>query len=107
MRKMDEDSRYYIPNFQIFVEFSTGITLLKLHFLMSSPYRFWNLKKVDGKKDKTISVTGSGGPLGCETSRLPHFLQTVSSLMAVRLSALSTGRSLPPERFLVLIYVRD
>jgi hypothetical protein len=27
--------------------------------------------------------------------------------MAVRLSALSTGRSLPPERFLVLIYVRD
>jgi hypothetical protein len=26
--------------------------------------------------------------------------------MAVRLSALRAGRSLPPERFLVLIYVR-
>jgi hypothetical protein len=27
-----------------------------------------------GKKDKAIPVTGRGGPYGCETSRLPHFL---------------------------------
>jgi hypothetical protein len=26
------------------------------------------------KKGKAISVTGRGGPYGCETSRLPHFL---------------------------------
>jgi hypothetical protein len=26
------------------------------------------------KKGKTITVTGRGGPYGCETSRLPHFL---------------------------------
>jgi hypothetical protein len=26
------------------------------------------------KKVKLSLVTGSGGPLGCETSRLPHFL---------------------------------
>jgi hypothetical protein len=26
------------------------------------------------KKGKAISVTGRGGPQGCETSRLPHFL---------------------------------
>jgi hypothetical protein len=26
------------------------------------------------KKGKDISVTGHGGPYGCETSRLPHFL---------------------------------
>jgi hypothetical protein len=27
-------------------------------------------------KGKAIPVTGSGGPYGCETSRLPHFLDT-------------------------------
>jgi hypothetical protein len=27
-----------------------------------------------GKKDKAISITGRGGPYGCETSRLPNFL---------------------------------
>jgi hypothetical protein len=27
-----------------------------------------------GYKDKAIPVTGRGGPLGCETLRLPHFL---------------------------------
>jgi hypothetical protein len=26
------------------------------------------------KKGKAISVTVHGGPKGCETSRLPHFL---------------------------------
>jgi hypothetical protein len=26
------------------------------------------------KKGKAIPVTGSGGPYGCERSRLPHFL---------------------------------
>jgi hypothetical protein len=26
------------------------------------------------RKGKTIPVTGRGGPWGCETSRLPHFL---------------------------------
>jgi hypothetical protein len=25
-------------------------------------------------KGKAIAVTGRGGPYGCETSRLPHFL---------------------------------
>jgi hypothetical protein len=37
--------------------------------------------------------------------RLPHF-QTFCSQMAVRLSALRTGRFLPPVRFLVVIFVR-
>jgi hypothetical protein len=27
-----------------------------------------------GKKGKGIPVTGGGGPQGCDTSRLPHFL---------------------------------
>jgi hypothetical protein len=29
------------------------------------------------KKSKAIPVTGRGGPLGCETSRLPHFLDNL------------------------------
>jgi hypothetical protein len=53
------------------------------------------------------TVTGHGGPSGCETSRLPHFLYTVGSQLAVRLSALRAGRPLPLGRFLVLIFVRD
>jgi hypothetical protein len=35
-----------------------------------------------------------------------HVFQTIGSQMTVRLSALHTGCPLPPERFLVLIYVR-
>jgi hypothetical protein len=30
--------------------------------------------KVKKKKGNAIPVTGRGGPLGCEMSRLPHFL---------------------------------
>jgi hypothetical protein len=29
------------------------------------------------KKGKAIAVTGRGGPLGCETSRLPHFVDSL------------------------------
>jgi hypothetical protein len=60
-----------------------------------SPH-FGKVKKVKGK---VIPVQG------CERFRLPHFL-TFASHMAVRLSALRAGRSLPPGRFLVLIFVR-
>jgi hypothetical protein len=53
---------------------------------------------------KAVPVTGRGGPYGCETSGLPHFLD--SRLRdGVRLSALRAGRSEPPRRFLVLIPV--
>jgi hypothetical protein len=30
-----------------------------------------------GKKGKAIPVTGGGGPQGCETSRLPHYLDNL------------------------------
>jgi hypothetical protein len=55
---------------------------------------------------KAILVTGRGGPLGCETSRLPQFVYTIGSQRAVRLSALRAGRPLPPGGFLVLISLR-
>jgi hypothetical protein len=57
-------------------------------------------------KGKAIPVTSREGPYSCETSRLPHFVWTIGSQMAVRLSALHAGRSLPPGRYLVLISVR-
>jgi hypothetical protein len=47
-------------------------------------------------KSEAIPVTSRGGPQGCETSRLPHCLDSLQ--MAVRLSALRAGRALPPER---------
>jgi hypothetical protein len=36
------------------------------HFLVN--------RLTDGSDGKAMSVTGRGGPQGCETSRLPHFL---------------------------------
>jgi hypothetical protein len=45
-----------------------------------------------------IPVTGRGGPKDCERSRLPHFLKTVGSQIAVRLSDLRAGRPLPPRK---------
>jgi hypothetical protein len=63
---------------------------------------------VKNVKGKIIPVTGREGPYVCETSRLPHFLYTFGSQMAVRLSAWRAGRLLaapPPGRFLVFISV--
>jgi hypothetical protein len=61
-------------------------------------------------KGKAIPVTGRGGPQGCETSRLPHFLLTIDPQMAGWFSALCAGRPFnpppPPGRFLLLISFR-
>jgi hypothetical protein len=54
------------------------------------------------KKSKVIRVTGRGGPYGCETSRLPHFLHNrLTDCQPYAPAALYT-----PGRFLVLISVR-
>jgi hypothetical protein len=59
----------------------------------------------EGKKVKLSPVTGRGGPQGCETSRLPHFLDNrlTDGSEVVSLSRLPP---LPPGRFLLLISVR-
>jgi hypothetical protein len=58
-----------------------------------------------GFEGKAISVTGRGGPYGCETSRLPHFPDNrlIDGGEVVSL----TRRSLftPPGRFLVLNFL--
>jgi hypothetical protein len=52
---------------------------ITLHATTSNPATLCNLKE-HGKKvkieRKAIPVSGLGGPLGYETSRLPHFLDS-------------------------------
>jgi hypothetical protein len=53
-------------------------------------------------KSKARPVTGCGGLQGCEMLRIPHCLD-IGSQMAVRLSALSTGRALLPSNIIFLL----
>jgi hypothetical protein len=52
-----------------------------------------HLKSIGKKRGngKAIPVTGCEDPYGCEMSRLPHFVQTIGSQMAVKLSALCSS----------------
>jgi hypothetical protein len=61
---------------------------------------------VDENKGKAISVTGRGGPLDCETSRLPHFLDSRLTDGGEVVSVTRLAAFYPPGRFLVLISVR-
>jgi hypothetical protein len=67
--------------------------------------RLLKLNKSGSYKGQSYPCNKCEGPLGCETSRLPHFLRQIGSQMAVRFSASRTGRPLRPGRFLVLISV--
>jgi hypothetical protein len=60
------------------------------------------------KKGKAILVTGREGPKGCETSRLPHYLDNglTDGGKVVSLTHRPSFTPLPPGRFLVLISVR-
>jgi hypothetical protein len=60
-----------------------------------------------GKKGKAIPVTGRGSPQACETSRLPHFLDTRLTYggEVVSLTCRPHFTPPPPGRFLVLISV--
>jgi hypothetical protein len=57
------------------------------------------------KKGNATPETGNGGPLGCETSRLPHFLDNRLT-DGSEVASLTSRPLLPPGRFLVLISVR-
>jgi hypothetical protein len=65
------------------------------------PIRFHGVVK--GKKGKAIHVSGHGGPWGCETLRLPHFLdnQLTDSGKVVSLKRWppSTPRKIPGTHF--------
>jgi hypothetical protein len=54
-------------------------------------------------KGKAISVTGLGGPYGCETSRLPHFvdnrLTDGGEIVSLKRLPLFTPRKIPGTHF--------
>jgi hypothetical protein len=98
--KLLVNSSFFLPLFthsvSTFLSVSFSFYCVSFSFLLRRG--FWHYMV------KAIPVTGREGPYGCETLRLPHFLD--SSQMAVRLSTLRTSRPLTPGRFLVLISVR-
>jgi hypothetical protein len=55
---------------------------------------------------KAIPVTGRGGPYGCETSRLPDFLDNLLTDGGKVVSLTRRTHLYPPGRFLILISVR-
>jgi hypothetical protein len=58
------------------------------------------------KKGKAIPVTGREGPYGCETSRLPHFLDNRLTDGGKVVSLTRPPPFTPQGRFLILISVR-
>jgi hypothetical protein len=59
------------------------------------------------KNGKAILVTGHGGPQGCETLKLPHFLDNWFTNGDETVSLTHQQAALyPPGRFLVLISLR-
>jgi hypothetical protein len=65
-----------------------------------------NKQKVKKVKSKAIPVTCRGGPHGCETSRLPRFLDSRLTDGCDVVSTWRAGSPLPQGRFLVLTSVR-
>jgi hypothetical protein len=63
---------------------------------------YLSLQEVKVKKGKAVPATGRGGPLGCETSRLPHFLNsrlTDGGEVSLTRRPLFTPRKIPGTHF--------
>jgi hypothetical protein len=75
------------------------LTLYFISFIPRGSRRRYLLDRMLNIVCFSIPVTSRGGPLGCETLRLPHFLDS-------RLTYGSAGCPLRPGRFLVLISVK-
>jgi hypothetical protein len=104
------DSNGYLPNTsqKRYTDWTNKLTKTGTWYYDCSIYENYKThfsKLHSYMKGKAIHITDHEGPSGCERSRLPHF-QTISSQMAVRLSAPRAGRPLPSGRFLVLISLR-
>jgi hypothetical protein len=99
LRLLKKEVWVHYLSFRLIENFMIIYISLESHAINQSEY----LPETHGK-GKAIPVTGRGGPYGCETSRLPHFLD---NRLTDGGDALCAGRPLPPGRFLVLIFVRD
>jgi hypothetical protein len=62
------------------------------YIISAKRYIAGQLYTYEKMKAKNIPVTGRGGPLGFDKSRLPHLVYTVGSQVAVKFSALVAGR---------------
>jgi hypothetical protein len=79
----------------------------KIFFPSRRPDRFWgpsSLLTNGGREEesKAIPVTGRGGPYGCETLRLPHFLDnrlTDGGEVSLTRRPLFTPRNFPGTHF--------
>jgi hypothetical protein len=54
----------------------TGTVPVTTIELRSAKWHYFHLFSYTGKRGKAIPVTGRGGPKGCETLRIPHFLDS-------------------------------
>jgi hypothetical protein len=90
------------------LDFSCGAiwNLLCMPTLCEQLSHWKNVLKRKVKKGKVIPVTGHGGPQVCETSRIPHFLDSRLTDGAKVVSLTRRLPLTPPGRFLVLISVR-
>jgi hypothetical protein len=63
---------------------------------------FKKVREEKKEKSKAVPVTGSGGLLGCESSRLPHYLENrpTDSSDVASVTLRPAGRPLPLERFI-------
>jgi hypothetical protein len=68
--------------------------------------RIWDIVKVNQKGGWKLPLSQVVEAYRVVRRRGSQIFYTIGSQMAVRLSALRASRSLAPERFLILIYVR-
>jgi hypothetical protein len=89
-----------------FQNLTSSVVRVLNYLSITSLSHFWG--EYMYKRGKAIPVTGRGGPQGCETSMLPHFLDSrlTDGGEIVSLTRWPAGRHLPTGRFLVLISVR-
>jgi hypothetical protein len=81
-----------------------------IHILCIYPYvssQFSNISCSKVQKKQSYPYNRSWRPHRVVGRRNFHIFQTIASQMAVRLSSLRAGCPLPPERFLVLVSIRD
>jgi hypothetical protein len=89
-------SAFYSGKYTIHIEVSVGNASTGLTTRIKSILKR-NITKGKKKKGKANSVTGHRGPLGCETLRVPHYLDKRLT-DGGKVVSLSAGRPLPPRK---------
>jgi hypothetical protein len=92
--------RVQLPDIWI-LQWNTSISRVAVH-VQSSPYQNGATSYIS-PEGKAIPVTGRGGLEGCETSRLPYFLENRltdgSEVVSLTRRSLFTPRKIPDTHF--------